>query len=185
MKTFFTLTAVTALTVLLAIIVAGNISNSNKNARSQFERKLETEVIRMTETMEKAAEEIERLTAENETLKAAQEQPKKTAAKPATTVTTKPATTKPQPSTGTLLNASLVSKHASESDCWIIVSGKVYSVSSYIAMHPGGKSTIVNNCGKDATTVFTNRGNTGKHSSSAYTMLGTYLVGTLGSTVKL
>jgi cytochrome b involved in lipid metabolism len=79
----------------------------------------------------------------------------------------------------------LVATHSTQSDCWIIVSGKVYSVSSYIAMHPGGRSAIITMCGKDATAAFTSRGGTGSHSSSARSLLGTFLVGSLGSTVKL
>lgn len=75
----------------------------------------------------------------------------------------------------TTLNMTTVAAHATESDCWIVVSGKVYSVTSYIPMHPGGKRRIVNQCGGDATTAFENAG----HSSRAYSLLGGYLVGTL------
>jgi cytochrome b involved in lipid metabolism len=61
----------------------------------------------------------------------------------------------------------------------------VYSVSSYLSMHPGGKSTITKNCGQDATATFKDRGGTGEHSSSAWTLLGQFLVGAMGATVKL
>jgi cytochrome b involved in lipid metabolism len=77
-----------------------------------------------------------------------------------------------------------VTKHSTQSDCWIIVSGKVYSVSSYIAMHPGGRSAIITMCGKDATAAFTSRGGTGSHSSSARSLLGTFLVGDLVTSQK-
>jgi predicted heme/steroid binding protein len=69
--------------------------------------------------------------------------------------------------------------HATRADCWIAVSGKVYSVSNYISMHPGGSTAIVNVCGQDATTVFNNRGGTGSHSNSAKSTLGTLLLGNL------
>ncbi len=74
-----------------------------------------------------------------------------------------------------------VTRHATQSDCWIIVSQKVYAVSSYLSLHPGGKSVIVKMCGKDATAVFTDRGGTGAHSRSAWSLLGTFIVGVLPS----
>lgn len=72
-----------------------------------------------------------------------------------------------------------VASHGTQSDCWIVVSGKVYSVSSYITKHPGGQGAIINSCGKDATTAFNTQGGNGSHSSSAKTMLGSFLIGTL------
>ena len=47
-------------------------------------------------------------------------------------------------------DAAEVSKHNSADDCWIIVDGKVYDVTSYILDHPGGDS-ILNNAGSDST----------------------------------
>lgn len=70
-----------------------------------------------------------------------------------------------------------IGKHASSTDCWIIVSDKVYSVASYISMHPGGKSAISNFCGKDATKAFVTKGGKGKHSPFAQSTLGNFLVG--------
>jgi cytochrome b involved in lipid metabolism len=72
-----------------------------------------------------------------------------------------------------------VATHATRADCWIIVSGKVYSVSNYISMHPGGSMAITNVCGQDATTAFETRGGTGTHSGSARSTLGTLLLGNL------
>ncbi len=72
-----------------------------------------------------------------------------------------------------------VASHGIQSDCWIVVSGKVYSVSSYITKHPGGQGAIINSCGKDATTAFNTQGGNGSHSPSAKTMLGSFLIGTL------
>ncbi len=49
-----------------------------------------------------------------------------------------------------------VSKHASRTDAWIIVTDKktkvdlVYDISEYVDQHPGGES-ILNNVGRDAT----------------------------------
>lgn len=80
---------------------------------------------------------------------------------------------------------SEVAAHNTATDCWIIVSNNVYSVASYIAMHPGGRSAIVNQCGGDATTAFQTRGGTGSHSSSARSTLNTFLIGTLGTSAPV
>lgn len=72
-----------------------------------------------------------------------------------------------------------VASHASTTDCWIIVSDKVYSVASYISLHPGGKNAIANFCGKDATKAFVTKGGKGKHSTFAHSTLGNFLVGNL------
>jgi cytochrome b involved in lipid metabolism len=63
------------------------------------------------------------------------------------------------------------------------VSGKVYSVSSYISMHPGGSGAIAKNCGKDASQGFMTQGGRGSHSQYAYELLGTFLLGALGAPV--
>jgi cytochrome b involved in lipid metabolism len=52
------------------------------------------------------------------------------------------------------LTATEVSRHATESDCWIIVNNGVYNVTQYVPQHPGGKGKIVPLCGKDATRAF-------------------------------
>lgn len=46
-----------------------------------------------------------------------------------------------------------VAAHNSQKDCWIVVKGKVYDVSSYVQEHPGGL-TILKNAGGDATEGF-------------------------------
>ncbi len=90
-------------------------------------------------------------------------------------------TSTPVPATG--LTASVVATHKTQSNCWIIVSGKVYNVTAYINFHPGGANVIIGQCGKDATVAFNTKGGGGTHSTSAKNLLAGYLVGTLGSTV--
>ena len=42
--------------------------------------------------------------------------------------------------------------HDKDQDCWIIIEGKVYDVSTYMDDHPGGKEIILEYTGgKDAT----------------------------------
>lgn len=47
-----------------------------------------------------------------------------------------------------------VAKHNSKDDLWIIISGQVYDVTGFLPDHPGGTRPLLNNAGKDATSVF-------------------------------
>lgn len=49
-----------------------------------------------------------------------------------------------------------IQKHNKVDNAWIVIDGKVYNVSSYIASHPGGDS-ILKNVGGDATEGFHNQ----------------------------
>ena len=50
-----------------------------------------------------------------------------------------------------------VAAHASADDCWSVVNGTVYDLTSWIAQHPGGPSPIESMCGQDATSAFTSQ----------------------------
>jgi cytochrome b involved in lipid metabolism len=81
---------------------------------------------------------------------------------------------------GVVLNASTVALHNKQSDCFLIINDKVYDVTSYIPIHPGGVSMITSRCGTDATLAFGNKGgNGGTHSSFAQNLLNSYLLGPL------
>jgi nitrate reductase (NAD(P)H) len=41
-----------------------------------------------------------------------------------------------------------IEKHDSEKDCWLVIDGKVYDVTSVLGWHPGGKSAILGHAGK-------------------------------------
>lgn len=70
-----------------------------------------------------------------------------------------------------------VAKHASASDCWSVVDGKVYDLTKWIARHPGGEGVIEGMCGIDATNGFM-----GQHEgdNTAAASLAPYEIGTLG-----
>ena len=51
-------------------------------------------------------------------------------------------------------NTDEVSKHVSDSDCWVIIGEDVYDVTKFLPDHPGGKKAIILLAGKDATEEF-------------------------------
>lgn len=69
-----------------------------------------------------------------------------------------------------------VQTHNTSTDCWTIVNNKVYNLTSYIALHPGGSSAIIALCGINGTTSFTTQ-----HSSSTNpnNTLASYYIGDL------
>ncbi len=80
----------------------------------------------------------------------------------------------PAPSSG--YTAADVATHNSAGSCWLIITSKVYDVTSYIYVHPGGPNRILSYCGKEASTAFNTRGGSGTHSNNAKNILaGFYL----------
>ena len=73
-----------------------------------------------------------------------------------------------------------VAKHNNRSDCYLIISNKVYNVTSFIPLHPGGQA-ILQGCGTDATTLFETRpmGSGTPHSQNARNLLQSYYIGNL------
>lgn len=78
-----------------------------------------------------------------------------------------------------------VARHNSRSDCWIIISGDVYDVTSFIGAHPGGPDILSAQCGKDATTAFETQGGEGAHSAAAHMQRDTLKIGQLASSASL
>lgn len=91
------------------------------------------------------------------------------------TPTATPVTTTPAKNVFTTAD---VAKHATPEDCWAIVGGDVYDLTTWVERHPGGSTIIKSLCGTDATVKFTN-----KHggSSVAKSALGLLKIGTLAN----
>jgi cytochrome b involved in lipid metabolism len=75
----------------------------------------------------------------------------------------------------------VVSAHDSETDCWIVLEGKVYDVTPFISSHPGGEA-ILEGCGRDATDLYDTRpmGSGTPHSQNARNLLAQYYIGDIG-----
>ena len=71
-----------------------------------------------------------------------------------------------------------VATHNTVDNCWEIINGKVYDLTSFIPTHSGGQAVIIAQCGKDATAAF----NSGPHSASTITALSGFMLGDLGVT---
>jgi len=67
-----------------------------------------------------------------------------------------------------------VKKHNTADDAWIIVDGKVYDISAYVELHPGGES-ILNNVGDDSSDGVHGP----QHPASMWDVLSVYLIGEL------
>ena len=81
-----------------------------------------------------------------------------------------------------------VAKHNKKEDCWQVIRGKVYDVTSYFSIHPGG-ITMLEGCGKEATVAFDSRtsGSGTPHSAAAQELLAQFYIGDLsvgGTTIK-
>ena len=73
-----------------------------------------------------------------------------------------------------------VSKHNSETDCWMAIEGKVYNATSFVINHPGGQA-ILKGCGTDATKLFKERptNKKGPHPDKARSQLEKLYIGEL------
>lgn len=54
-----------------------------------------------------------------------------------------------------VITADEVAQHSTPEDCWTIVNGEVYDLTSFVGKHPGGRSAISQICGTDGTALFT------------------------------
>lgn len=91
-----------------------------------------------------------------------------------TTVTTQTESKTTGTQGSTAYTYAQVSAHNSASDCWMVINGTVYDVTSYVPEHPG--SEILRGCGKEATAMYEE---IRKHEGRATAMLPSYKIGVL------
>ena len=65
-----------------------------------------------------------------------------------------------------------VSHHASRSDCWVIIDEKIYDLTDFASMHPGGIASILAHAGEDVTTLFYDI-----HSEDTHVLKSAYVIG--------
>jgi|JI8StandDraft_1071087.scaffolds.fasta_scaffold252245_1 cytochrome b involved in lipid metabolism len=74
-----------------------------------------------------------------------------------------------------------VARHGLAEDCWMIIAGEVYDVSSYIPDHPTEPEILLPWCGRDASEAYRTKGKGRSHSAYADRQLAQYRIGTLRS----
>lgn len=79
--------------------------------------------------------------------------------------------------TGTMkFSMKEVNNHSVEEDCWTIIDGSVYDLTSFISRHPGGPNMILRLCGTDGSEKFNEQHG---RSYKAQQALGLLLIGKL------
>lgn len=76
-------------------------------------------------------------------------------------------------------SSSEVTAHNSASDCWLIIEDKVYEVTEYVPLHPGGEQEILDVCGADGTSLFNSIKGGNGHPGSADGILDQLYLGDL------
>ncbi|XP_055335854.1 uncharacterized protein LOC129586570 [Paramacrobiotus metropolitanus] len=66
-----------------------------------------------------------------------------------------------------------VLSHNEERSVWVVVHGKVYDVTAFLASHPGGPDILLQFAGKDGTEAWEDAG----HSKDARQMMQQYCIG--------
>jgi hypothetical protein len=84
-----------------------------------------------------------------------------------------------------ILDMAEISKHSSVNDCWLLINNKIYNVSSYLSVHPGGVGTISSYCGKEASQAFATKDIGRPHSGYASQLLNNYYLGDLNQKINL
>lgn len=79
---------------------------------------------------------------------------------------------------GGAMTIEQVALHATPSDCWSMINGRAYNLTSFISQHPGGSSRIIAICGRDGSAAFA-----GQHAGSSTVLrtLAAYEVSSSGT----
>lgn len=72
----------------------------------------------------------------------------------ATTTTTVNTKTGTSTQGAPLYTSAQVSAHADATSCFTVISGKVYDLTMWVNVHPGGREAILSLCGNDGTQAF-------------------------------
>lgn len=80
-----------------------------------------------------------------------------------------------------VLSLTEVKRHNLGSDCWSVINGNVYNLTTFVQRHPGGVGAISSLCGKDGTAAFDNQHG---QSSKPNNILDGLLIGNLGATIS-
>ena len=70
-----------------------------------------------------------------------------------------------------------VEMHNKKDDAWIVIRGVVINITQFAKKHPGGKSILYKNAGKDVTALFEKCHKEGKKRNKAYEMMHPYIIG--------
>ncbi len=93
-----------------------------------------------------------------------------------TTVTTVNTETKTETPGSPTYTMAEVATHNNATSCYTVISGKVYDLTMWVAMHPGGKQAILSLCGVDGTARFSAKHGT---DSKPNTALARFKIGVL------
>ncbi len=83
-----------------------------------------------------------------------------------------------------VLSSQEIARHSAVSDCWLLIDNKVYDLTSYLTVHPGGIQTISPYCGKEASQAFATKNTGSTHSANASNILASYYIGNLNQTTS-
>lgn len=89
------------------------------------------------------------------------------------TVNTTTGTTTPGAPTFSMVE---VGQHTTVTSCYTVISGKVYDLTAWVNLHPGGKQAILSLCGVDGTQRFMQKHGSAPKPNSA---LARYYIGNL------
>jgi len=88
-------------------------------------------------------------------------------------------------SPGVALTPAEIAAHSSAGSCWVTIGGRVYDLTGFLSIHPGGAGAILPYCGKDGSTAYGTKNIGSSHSSYAVSLLNLYFIGDPGTTVNV